>query len=209
MKEIDINTWNRKQHFHHFNRLKDPYFAITIPFNVTKAYRFSKENNVSFFGVYLHDCMKAMNAVENLRYRIKGEKVVDYEVINASTTILRKDKTFGFSFIDFNENLDLFLQNLSEEKKRIENSNELFPPKNGLDCIHCSAMPWINFTGHKEPVSDEKESIPKLSFAKVIEQDNELLMNVSIGVNHALVDGYHLSLFAEAFQSNLNKKMNK
>lgn len=206
MKEIDINTWNRKQHFEHFSKLKDPYFAVTIPVDVTKAYQFSKDENISFFGVYLHDCMKAINSVENFRYRIVDSKVVDYDVIHASATIMRVNKTFGFSFIDFNENLEVFLKNLKDEKLRIENSNALFPPKNGLDCIHCSAMPWMHFTGHKEPVSGENESVPKLAFSKVLEHNGEMKMNVSINVNHALVDGYHLALFAEAFQNNLNKK---
>jgi len=206
LKEIDINTWNRKQHFEHFIKLNDPYFAVTIPFEVTKAYQFSKNENISFFGVYLHDCIKAINSVENFRYRIVDSKVVDYQVIHASATIMRKNKTFGFSFIDFNENLEVFLKNLKEEKDRIENSNNLFPPKNGLDCIHCSAMPWMHFTGHKEPISGECESVPKLAFSKVIEEKEKMIMNVSINANHALLDGYHLSLFERSFQNNLNIK---
>ncbi|AEH02478.1 CatA-like O-acetyltransferase [Lacinutrix sp. 5H-3-7-4] len=206
MREIVLNTWNRKQHFEHFKTLKDPYFAITFPLNVTATYKFSKENKLSFFGVYLHDCMKAINSTENLRYRIVNEKVIDFETINASATIMRADKTFGFSFIEFNENLNLFLKNLECEKQRIINSKDLFPPKNGLDCVHASAMPWLHFSGHKEPVSGIEESVPKLAFSKVLEENGIYKMNVSINVNHALVDGYHLAMFAETFQNNLNNK---
>ncbi|WP_299248548.1 CatA-like O-acetyltransferase [uncultured Lacinutrix sp.] len=205
MKELDINTWNRKEHFEHFSKLKDPYFGITIPFNVTKTYAFSKDNKVSFFGTYLHACMQAINGVENLKYRIVDDKVVIFNTINASATIMRENKTFGFSYIDFNENLDLFLSNFQDEKQRINTSSNLFPPKNGLDCIHCSALPWSDFSGHKEPVSGLQESVPKLAFGKMKEVNNEKIMNVAINVNHALVDGYHLSLFSELFQKKLNK----
>ena len=206
MKILDINTWNRKQHFNHFNALSDPYFGVTIPFNVTKAYQFSKENNISFFGKYLHDCMKAINSIENFKYRIENDEIVVHDVINASATLMRNDKTFGFSFINFNEDLKQFINNINKEKERIENTGALYPPQNTLDCIHCSAMPWFNSTGHKEPVSGQKESVPKLAYSKVIEQNGELLMNVSINVSHALVDGYHVGLFSEAFQNNLNNK---
>ncbi len=205
MKYIDIENWNRKAHYEHFCTLKDPYFAVTIPFNVTKAYRFSKENDISFFAKYLHDCLKAINAIENLKFRIVDNKVVEFNVIHGSATIMRSDQTFGFSFIDFNEDLNVFAKNVKSEKQRIENSRDLYPPKNSLDCIHCSAMPWLYYTGHKEPVSGLLESVPKISFSKAVEKDSELTMNVSINVNHALVDGYHVGLFSEKFQQFLNQ----
>ena len=84
------------------------------------------------------------------------------------------------------------------------NSNDLYPPENGLDCIHCSAIPWVNFTSNKEANSGKPDSVPKLSFGKVVEEDGKRKMNISIAVSHALVDGYHVGLFAEAFQKELN-----
>ncbi|MEC3908176.1 CatA-like O-acetyltransferase [Tamlana sp. 2201CG12-4] len=205
MKVIDINTWCRKQHFEHFLGLKDPYFAVTIPFDVSKAYQFSKQNKISFFAKYLHDCMRAINDLENFKYRIVNKSVVEYDVIHASATIMREDKTFGFSFIEYNKALNEFINNLNIEKERINNTKDLYPPKNGLDCIHCSALPWVNFSGQKEPVSGVLESVPKLAFSKAVDNGNELLMNVSINVNHALVDGYHIGLFSEKFQKHLNQ----
>jgi chloramphenicol O-acetyltransferase type A len=204
MKVLDINTWNRKQHYEHFKGLTDPYFAVTIPFNVTKAYQLSKDNNLSFFAKYLHDCMKAINKTKALKLRILEDNLVEFEVIHASATIMRDDHTFGFSFIDFNSDLNIFIKNIESEKKRINSSNDLFPPKNGLDCIHCSAMPWLNFSGHKEPISTAFDSVPKIAFSKANKVNNDFLMNVSISVNHALVDGYDVGLFSEKFQEFLN-----
>lgn len=205
MKVLDINSWNRKQHYDHFSNLMDPYFAITVPFDVTKAYRFSKEKNISFFAKYLHDCMKAINEIPSLKLRIVDGNVVEFDTIHASATLMRGDNTFGFSFIDFHDDLGVFINNILLEKNRIKNSTALFPPKNGLNCIHCSAMPWFNFTGHKEPVSKQVDSVPKIAFSKVIETNNMMSMNVSISVNHALVDGYDIGLFSERFQYYLTK----
>lgn len=204
MKIIDINTWNRKEHFNHFSGLADPSFSVTIPFDITKAYQFSKDHNISFFAKYLHDCMKAINAVENLKYRIIDNKIVECDVIHASPTLMRSDKTFGFSFIDFDEDLNIFIKNIEAEKYRIENSTNLYPPKNSLDCIHCSALPWFSFTAHKEPASGGMDSVPKVAFAKAEKIGEKLIMNVAINVNHALVDGYHVALFSDKFQKYLN-----
>ena len=205
MRKLDLNTWNRNKHFNHFKTLDDPYFGVTVPFNVSRAYKYAKQRDISFFGKYLHDCMKAINEVENFKLRILDKEVVVYDVIHASPTIMRSDNTYAFSFVNFDEDLLVFLNNIEIEKKRIENSSDLYPTVIGLDCIHCSAMPWLNFIAHTEPDSGSNDSVPKLGFSKFTTINDELIMNVSIHVNHALIDGYHVGLFCEAFQDNLNK----
>lgn len=203
---LNIDSWNRKQHFEHFKNLKDPYFGLTANLDVTKAYYYSKKTKQSFFVLYLHACMKAINSVESLRYRIEEERVVIYDAIDVSATILRPDKTFGFSYVSFSKDLEVFCENFNKEKERIVNSQDLFPPVYSEACIHCSAIPWVNFTGHKEPSSGIKnESVPKVAFGKIEEKEGLFLMPVAINVNHALVDGYHLGQFYDVFQSELNK----
>ena len=44
--------------------MKDPFFGVTVPFDVSRTYQFSKKESLSFFGKYLHDCMKAINDVD-------------------------------------------------------------------------------------------------------------------------------------------------
>ena len=204
MKKIDVASWNRKHHYNHFNALADPYFGVTIPFDVSLAYNKSKTSDLSFFAIYLHECMKAINAVENFRYRIIEDEVFECDVIHASATLSRADNTFGFSFINFSDDFDVFNTNIQNEKNRINASTALYPPVNGLDCIHCSALPWFSFTSQKEPFSGTKDSVPKFVFSKTYKQNDALMMNIGISVNHALIDGYHVGQFAELFQKNLN-----
>jgi len=205
MRELDIENWNRKEHFHFFKQFDDPYFAVTVDFDVTGALNYSKEHDISFFALYLHSCMRAVNSVENFKYRIREDKVVIHDVIHASPTILREDKTFGFSFIKYNEDFNVFFNNFEEEKSRVLNTNNLFPEHVSDDCIYCSAMNWFNFSGHKEPLLGvKKESVPKLAFGKFIEKNSKLMMPVAIAVSHALVDGYHVGQFVDAFQKGLD-----
>ncbi len=206
MKKLNIDTWNRKQHFEFFNTFKDPFFAVAAPMDVTKAHDFAKATGNSFFAVYLHDCMKAINAVEAFRYRIENvHEVVIHDKIHASATIIRPDKTFGFSFIDYDADFEIFKQNVEAEKERIFNSTDLFPPKNSEDCVFCSALPWVGFTGHKEPFHGKQESVPRFAFSKMEEKNDKKIMTVSVSVNHALMDGYHVGQFTEKFQENLLK----
>lgn len=208
MKYLDINTWNRKEHYKHFKKFKDPYFGIIAEVDVTKAYNFSKENDFSFFVLYLHSCMKAVNSIENFKYRIIDDKIAIHDIIHAAPTIARPDTTFGFSFVHFSDDLYEFNNNFLAEKHRVLNSTELYSPILGDNCIHCSAIPWVHFTGHKDPASGEKDhSIPKISFSKFRKVDNTLKMSVAVKVNHALMDGYHVSQFFIKFQEQLNKML--
>lgn len=205
MKKLNIETWNRKAHFNFFNTFVDPYFGVTAKVDVTKAYAHAKAENKSFFAVYLHACMKAVNAVEAFKYRIENEnEVVIHDAIHASATILRPDNTFGFSFIDYDEDYEVFNRNVLQEKERIYNSTDLFPPKNTEDCVYCSAMPWIDFSGHKEPFHGKKESVPRFAFSKMMNEGSAKKMNIAITVNHALMDGYHVGQFVEKYQEYLN-----
>lgn len=206
MKYLDIDSWNRKQHFHHFKSLKNPFYGVTVPVDVTKTYQKSKENKQSFFVNYLHACLKALNNIENFKYRIQGDKIAIIDVIHASATIAKPDNTFGFSFIHFNDDLTIFTNNFLKEKERILNSDDLFPPINTDQCIYCSALPWFSFTSQIEPEAGIKDdSIPRLAFGKVYKENNKLKMPVAITINHALVDGYHLGLFFKEYQSQLDK----
>jgi chloramphenicol O-acetyltransferase type A len=205
-KYLDIDNWNRKELYQHFRTLSDASFGITSNVYVTQAFKYASQNEVPFFVVYLHACLKALNTVENFKYRIEDDKIAIYDTIHASATILREDKTFGFSFIDFDEDINVFNNNFQLEKDRILNSTNLFPPKYSLGCIHCSAIPWVHFTGHKEPVSGNRDdSVPQLAFGKVIEENEQKIMPVAVNVNHALVDGYHVGQFFEKFQNELDK----
>ncbi len=205
-RELDIASWNRRQLFEHYMTLLDPFFALTTEVDVTTTYQRAKETRSSFFARYLHACICAVNAVENFRYRLYDDKIIIHDQIAASATIARPDHTYGFSFIAFAEDFSTFNTNFLKEKERIIHSDELFPPSNSQDCIYCSAIPWVNFTGHKETFAGtNKDSVPRLAFGKVVEKGSKLKMPVAVAVNHALVDGYHVGLFLEEFQKNLTE----
>ena len=202
---LDIQKWVRKEHFEFFNTFEDPSYSLCFDVDVSQDYDFAKNNDVPFFAKYLYACTCAMNSVDNFKYRISNNEVFVYDTIHVSATILRPNNTFGFSFIKYSNDFKQFFKSYVEEKERILDSNELFPPVNGPDCYHCSALPWVNFTGHKEPFKSSGNSIPQVAFSKIRKENNKILMKISLTVNHALIDGYHVGLFIENFQYYLNQ----
>ncbi|MCH4822086.1 chloramphenicol acetyltransferase [Gramella lutea] len=203
--ELDISTWNRKEHFEFFSKFEEPFFGSVVNVDCTKAYERCKKEKISFFLYYLHLASKAVNSIEAFRYRIDDGKVYIYDKINASATISREDNTFGFSHIIYDEDISRFLMNAEKEIQRIRSGRGLMLEKVRLNEVHYSAIPWLKFTSlsHARSYSSQ-DSCPKVSFGKLTSENNRRIMPVSVHVHHALMDGYHLGLFYSKFQELLN-----
>ena len=203
--EIDINSWNRKEHFEFFSAFDEPFFGITTPIDCTIAMKRVKEIEIPFFVYYLHKTLEAINKVENFRLRIENKKVYLYNEIDASATIMREDKTFGFSFMKFHEDINEFNKMAQKEIERIQSTIGVFTREYPENIIHFSAVPWINFTSltHSRNFKIE-DSCPKISFGKVVEENGQKIMSLAVLAHHGLVDGYHMGLFVEEFQNLMN-----
>ena len=203
---LNIDEWVRKDHFNFFKDFSDPFFGICTEIDCTTAYKKARELKVSFFLYYLHKSLKVANEIEEFKYRIKDGKIIVYDVVNASPTIKRKDNTFGFSYIDYIENFEEFLISAKISIEKAQNEKGLFPAIKNENVIHYSALPWIKFTSVKYPQNDpQNDSIPKIIFGKIIKRNGKMIMPICIHVNHALMDGFHLSKYLELFQKLLNE----
>ncbi len=204
-QKLDIETWNRKEHFLFFNQMEEPFFGITSLIDCTKAYQRANELGVSFFTYYLHKTLVAVNSIENFRYRIKNNEVYIFDRIDASATILRDDKTFGFSLIKFDEDLTKFKEITQTEIARIQSTTGLFTREYPENLIHFSALPWVNFTSFSHARSFTlPDSCPKISLGKMVENNGKKTMSMSVHVHHGLIDGYHVGEFIALFEKLMN-----
>lgn len=206
-RTIDIETWNRKEHFEFFGNFEEPIYGITADVECTGAYKQAKETGGSFFLLYLHCSLAAVNRVEALRIRVEEGQPVVYDRVHAASTIGRPDNTFGMSFIPYEEDFAAFEEHGKREIARVQSSPGLawIPETGRSDVIHYSAIPWIKFTSVSHVRNFSRyESVPKISFGKTYTHDNRLYMPVSVHVNHGLVDGYHISQYLETFETLMN-----
>lgn len=206
-QKLNLDTWNRKEHFLFFKQMEEPFFGITTRIDCTKAYAKAKELGVSFFTYYLHKTLDAVNAVENFRYRIIDNEIYIFDQIDASATILRDDKTFGFSLIQYDNDLKVFAEITRKEIDRIQNTTGLITRDFEINLIHFSALPWVDFTSYSHARSFTwPDSCPKISYGKMVEENGKKTMAVSIHVHHGLVDGYHVGEFISILQELMNSK---
>lgn len=203
---FDLENWPRKDHFNFFNRFEEPFFGVVVDLDCTLAYDKCKREGKGFFLYYLHQALAAANSIENFRLRIEDDQIYLYDAVHASAVINRPDGTFGFSYIDYAVQFEDFQVAAQKEIQRVKDSTGLVPASSGANVIHISAMPWLKFTSLSHARSFTfKDSCPKFSFGKMTAHNGQKSMPISIHVNHALMDGYHVSLFVEEFQRRMNQ----
>lgn len=210
MKELDLNTWSRREQFDFFQQAEDPFVGVVVELDVTKGYERCKQKGWSFHHYYHFLTIKLVNEIEEFRYRTVGGKPVVLDLIHVGTTLLREDKTFVFAYVDYSpemtfeefsqlatKNFDEALQ--GEGMQASERSRD-------LDIIHYTTVPWLNFKGLRLPKGFNKEdSVPKISFGKMVKQGEKKTMPIAIDVHHGLVDGYHLGQFVERLEELLDQ----
>ncbi len=161
---------------------------------------------ISFFLYYLYLILKAVNLTEAFKYRIEGDELYLYDVVNGSATIDRDDGTFGFSYIPYFEDLALFLDKATEEIIDVRMSDQLIKSELGENIIHFSSVPWIQFTHVSHPRRySRRDSIPKITVGKYFLKDNKKMIPVSVHVNHAVADGLHVGQFFDTLQKLLTE----
>ncbi|MFD2147775.1 CatA-like O-acetyltransferase [Mucilaginibacter antarcticus] len=205
-QKLDIDNWNRKEHFNFFKGFDEPYYGVTVKLDCTVAYNYCKLKDLSFYNYYLHKTLATVNDIPNFKYRIEGDEVFIYDRIDASTTVLRDDYTFGFSDIIYHEDFHEFNLAAKDEIERVKQTRGLFTTAQSAHEIHFSVLPWMDFTSVSQATNFKSgTSCPKVSVGKLVYDGNKKLMAFSVHVHHALVDGYHLGLFFEKLQALLNE----
>jgi len=204
-RKINIDEWNRKEQFLFFKDFEDPFFGLTVNIDCTQAYYTCKQMGYSFFLYYLHKALKVVNSITEMRYRIEGDDVWEYEVVHASPTIDRPNGTFGYAYFDYWEKFEDFQREAKWEIEKVREETSLIPSKSRVNVLHFTTIPWVSFTSISHAKSfSHPDSIPKISFGKYFKEDRKIILPVAFHANHALMDGKQAGEFFNKFKEVLN-----
>jgi chloramphenicol O-acetyltransferase type A len=198
MKVIDIENWKGKEHYLWFKDYAHPYYGITSKIKLTKFRKYQKENNLPFYISFIYTVVSALNECEEFKLRIEGENVLLFEAIHPAFTVMTDQGLYSNCFVKY-EPFDKFLETanlaIEEAKLGIPHGPELQKEVHPLALYFLTSLPWLDFTSVSHPMTaDPTDSIPRIAWGKFYEEAKDMVMSLSIQVNHALVDGYPLSL---------------
>jgi chloramphenicol O-acetyltransferase type A len=206
MKEIDIDSWERRAHFNHFYHMDHPIYNICFDIDVTKAREYTRRENLSFYYTLIYLSVSSANMIDNFRYRVRDGKVILHDTLHPAFADLAEDsELFKMVTVKMEKDLASFVKKARETS---ETQIEYFPMDNQTvqdDLISFSMIPWIRFTSLVYMANlDRSDAIPRITCGKYYRSDNRILLPFNFQVNHLFIDGIHLARFKEILESKID-----
>ena len=203
MEVININTWERKEAFELFSRKDYPFYSVTVPIDVTNVKALSKSRELSFYYLMVWLCTKAVNSVEQVRIRIRGDEVVRLDRTEPSFTDMKKGAgQFYIVTTSWEEDFAAFCEKAKKKSEEQKSFIDMCSETDGL--IYFSCTPWFDFTAlTNERDFDRDDTIPRLAWGRYFEDGGRLRLHLSIEVNHRTIDGVHIGQLVAAIESEI------
>ncbi len=204
-KELDLKTWPRRATYDFFKDYEDPFFNFTAMVDVSRLYRFCKEQNIAVSLGALYYSLLTANGIREFRIRKVDGRLVEFDRIHATQTILNDDETFSFAYFEMSDNIFVFdrMGKAAREKYRKLKSFDVEADRS--DLIYCSVIPWVSFTSFKHASRlDREQTIPRIVFGKIYHDADRKLMPLSVEANHMIMDGFHVGKFFNLYQEHLD-----
>lgn len=115
---VDLSRDPRRAQFDYFRSLANPYVGVTVAVDVTQVLAWTKRTGSSFFLTVLYAAARAANAVPELRRRVRGEAVVEYDRCPTSHTVALPDGSYCYCRLDAVLPLAEFLPYAAAEQAR-------------------------------------------------------------------------------------------
>ncbi len=196
MREIDLESWARRDHFQRFVDYHHPHFDMCADVDVTELRTAVKEREESLTIAIVYAIARAANDIRAFRWRIRGDTVVEHDVIHPTATILVSEDLFSFCFFHYDSSFTAFAEDAARRITLVKEQPTLSDPVDRDDWLFMTAIPWVAFTSFSHPMSTAPpDSVPYVAWGRVHEREGRLVMPLEVQGHHALMDGIHLGRF--------------
>lgn len=206
MRYLDMQTWSRRNHFRLFRTFNHPHFSMCVNVDVTAFYPFVKRNGYSLTVSMVYLIARTSNAIPEFRQRIRGDQVVEHELVNPGFSILVDENLFTFCDLEYAEDFSEFARGAEKKIAYVKAHPDLEannPEKD--DVLYMSPIPWVSFTSFNHPMQlHPADSIPRFAWGKYFKESDRLMMPLSVQGHHAVMDGIHMGRFYEKIQDYLH-----
>lgn len=196
MEIIKMEDWERRELFEVFGKSDWPFYFVSFDLDVTRVYEYAHDNHLSFYLTLTYLVSKAAASVHNFRYRIHGEEIHVLDTLKPSFTWLDEGSNV---FKIVNCALEPTVKGFVRKASKLAKEQKSFlPEKDTEDLIFISSLPWIPTTAiGSEHNLDKNDYFPRISWGKYVGRSGHKVLNMSVDVNHRIIDGQHIGQFYE------------
>jgi len=185
---VEVPNYYRQEHFDFYRSYRCPFYGVTFTLPAAPIKALAQERG---WPVYLSLCYfftRAMQPLEDFRYRLLEDRIVLYDEIHPGLTLPAAQGRFRFSYFRYRPQAEIFFEEAREEYRR-EVQGPLLQSQAEPNAIFFTALPKVPFDSFVHASDDPSQTEPRVAFGAFRESPGGLTVPVGIQVNHVFIDG--------------------
>ena len=204
MRVIEPESWPRREHFNLYSGFEFPHVNLCVQLDISELWGKRARAGAPPTVTLVYIVTKAANRVPEMRQRIRGEQVVEHDVVHPLITVLGEDDLFGVVTLTYEASFATFSSKAVERLAKVKEGTSMdeFPhDQEGKfardDLLSITILPWVAFTGFAITRKPSLDCIPLLAIGKVQAVGDRYLLPFFVNFHHALADGLHVARFVK------------
>ena len=200
-RPIDLDTWERKEHFLHYLDEVTCAYSMTVELDITALH------GQRLYPAMLWLLTRTVNDHPAFRMQLVEGRLGLYDALDPSYTIFHPEsKTFSVIWTAFDPDYERFLRAYAADTEQYRSATAFCPkPASPGGLFDVSMIPWTTFTSFDLHIYGAgRHLLPIFTMGKAFERGSRRLLPLSIRVHHAVCDGYHVAAFVEDLQAKID-----
>ncbi len=197
---LDMEHYLRRDQFDLFRNTAYPYVGMTVNLDITCLMNRIKEKRLPFYLIFLYAAAQTANSIPEFRQRLHEDGIIEYDHCTPSYTLALENGSYCYCTIDDRLPLMAYLNDAKHRQEEAKKAPTISDGQNADQLFFFSSIPWVSYTAIVQPVPVPADSNPRITWGKYFVSEGCLKIPVSVLVNHALMDGYHISEFFTGLQ---------
>ncbi len=196
-KLLNQNDYYRKGVFRHFTEDCKCSVSLTNKIDVTPLIAYSKSSGTSFYVNFLYLLSKTLNSREDYRmhYIYQTGQLAVFDKINPTQYVFHQDtETITVAYTEYTEDYAEFYKTALADLERAKNTREYGLDNTKQGYFDASYLPWLSYESMNLELPDGYfYFLPIVNWSRYKEENGRFLMPVTVRLNHAVADGYHIA----------------
>ena len=197
---VDLDTWARKEHFEHYFHQVPCTYSMTTKLDITPLIE-AKER---LYPAMLYRIAKAVNQYQEFRMDLGPDGTLGfYTEMHPCYTIFHRDsETFSNLWTEYTDDYGAFCRAYQQDLEQFGSCKDMMAkPDVPVNTFPVSMVPWESFEGFNLNLQNGYRYLPPIfTMGKYQRDECGVWLPLSIQVNHAVCDGFHVCRFIAALR---------
>lgn len=206
---IDKPNWPRRTHYDAYSKSAKCSAQLTHVLDVSKLCAECQSNRIKFYPAMIVLISEIINQMPEFRMTLDGENQLGFwNFVSPSYTIFHEDdKTFSSINTAWEDSKNNLYHNLIADMKKYQNVKGISPSPELKNIFHISCLPWLSFNSFDLQLYSNQYLSPIITWGRYSEDNGKIQMPISVTINHAAADGYHICQLLIKLQTLCNQPL--